>query len=264
MERLSDNVFIHTVSTHGYTVSSAVVVGTERVFVFDTLISPQASEPVRELLAEVAEGRRVTVINSHHHWDHIYGNAAFRGFDLVAHRLCPRLIVAQSQSESEKIPLEPPEGVPLPTLGFGDRLRYTDDTTTVHLIRTPGHTEDSIIMYLDEQNILFGGDTVEWPFPSLAQRDAEVIYLKTLRQLNQLPVKQVVPTHGPVMGKEIIDLNQRYIEDVYDVVRTAKHAGTPRGKLDLPAEEFAPPGVAIDEVYARQHRDNVEWAYDDI
>ena len=134
----------------------------------------------------------------------------------------------------------------------------------VHLLHTPGHSEDSIVLWIDELAILFAGDTVEWPFPSFAQRDACDLYLRTLRQLNQLPVNLIVPGHGPVMGKEIIDHNQRYIEDVYDVVRTAKDSRIPRAELHLPVEEFAPKGVEIDDTYRQVHRENVEWAFDEV
>lgn len=264
MERLSDNVFIHTVITHGYSVNCAVVLGSERVFVFDTLDSPEAMEPVTELLRAEAGERRVMVINSHHHWDHVYGNAAFAHNDIVAHRRCRRLIESQEKTHSETIPLPPPEGVPLPNIAFGDRLTFSDESTTVHLLHAPGHSEDSIVMWIDDLSLLLAGDTVEWPFPGFAQRDASELYLRTLRQLNQLPVNLVVPGHGPVMGKEIIDHNEDYIEDLYDVVRTAKDSRIARAELHLPVEEFAPHGIDIDEVYKRAHRENVEWAYDEI
>jgi len=263
VQQLTDTVWTHSVVTHGYDVCAGVVLGGERVFVFDTLHSPQAIMPVREFVDEIAGSRKIVVVNSHFHWDHVYGNAAFAGCDIVAHRSCRRLILAEAESESENVPLPPPEGVPLPSIGFGDRIRFNDDSTTVHLIHTPGHTADSIILYYDEQDILFGGDTVEWPFPSLALRDGEETYLKTLRQLNQLPVKQVVPTHGPVLGKHVIDANQRYVEELYDAVRTAKQSGIQRAALDLPPEGFLPPDTEVNETYREQHRDNVEWAYDE-
>jgi glyoxylase-like metal-dependent hydrolase (beta-lactamase superfamily II) len=134
----------------------------------------------------------------------------------------------------------------------------------VNLIHTPGHTEDSIILYIPEQQVLLGGDTVEWPFPALAQRDGGEVFLKTLRQLNQLSVRQVVPAHGPVMGKEIIDANQRYIEDLYRAVRAVKRAGVHRADVDLAAETFAADGAEINETYRAMHRENVEWVYDEV
>jgi len=154
--------------------------------------------------------------------------------------------------------------VTLPSIGFGDRLRYEDPAATVHLIHTPGHTEDSIILYVEQSEVLLGGDAVEWPFPSLAMRDGRDVYLKTLRQLTQLPVRRVVPSHGPVMGKEIIDANERYLEELYEAVRGAKRAGVDRGHVDLPAEAFLPAGAVVDETYRGQHRQNIEWLYDEV
>lgn len=264
MERLNANVYVHTIVTHGFGTNCAVIVGADRAFVFDTLDGPEGMQPVVDLLATEAADRRVMVINSHHHWDHVYGNCAFSGHDIIAHRLSRRLIEQQTESESESVPLPPEEGVPLPNVLFGDRLTLSDTAMNVHLLHTPGHSEDSIVLWIDELAILFAGDTVEWPFPSFAQRDACDLYLRTLRQLNQLPVNLIVPGHGPVMGKEIIDHNQRYIEDVYDVVRTAKDSRIPRAELHLPVEEFAPKGVEIDDTYRQVHRENVEWAFDEV
>jgi len=263
MEQLTDNVYLHTVPFEGYTITGAVVVAQRRAFVIDTLISPQAVQPVKELLADVAPDRRVVVIDTHHHYDHVYGNAAFSGSDIVAHRLCPRLIREQSHTSDESVPPEPPEGVPLPTITFGDRLTYVDGDTTLHLIHTPGHSEDSIVVYDDGQRILFAGDTVEWPLPEFCQRDGYAPFVKTLRQLKQLPIDKVVPGHGPVTGKEIIDANQRYVEGIYEAVRAARENAVSRHQLELPAEWFLPGGVTLDATYLAAHKANVEWAYDD-
>ena len=80
-----------------------------------------------EFVASAAGERRVVVVNTHHHWDHVFGNAAFAGVDIVAQRGCPRLIQAELQSGDESLRLPPPEGVPLPNVTFGDRLTYSDD-----------------------------------------------------------------------------------------------------------------------------------------
>ena len=238
MERLSGDIWVHGLTADGFPTISAVVVTASRVFVVDTLTRPQDMQPVLELLDERAEGRRIVVVNTHHHWDHVYGNAAFPAVDIVAHRSCPRLITAQAMSASETIPLQPTEGVPLPTITFGDRLLYGDDDEHVHLLHAPGHTEDSLVVYLEKARVLLGGDTVEWPLPNLTQRGGREAWITTLRRLKQLPVEQVVPTHGPAMGKAIIDANERYVDAVYEAVAAAKAKGAGRGELDLPAARF--------------------------
>ena len=66
------------------------------------------------------------------------------------------------------------------------------------------------------------------------------------------------------MGKQIIDANELYVTGVYEAVAAAKASGAARGELDLPAERFLADGVAVDDVYAAAHRDNLLWAWDEV
>jgi len=263
MEQLAPSVWGHRIVAEGFPTVTAVVLTPGRAFVVDTMTGPRDMEPVVAFLAAEAGDRRLLVVNTHHHWDHVFGNAAFAGRDIVAQRACPRLIQAQLQAGDESLPLPPEEGVPLPTITFGDRLTYTDEGETVHLIHTPGHTEDSLVVFLAEGRVLLGGDTVEWPLPYFGQRDGAEEWVRTLRRLKQLPADVIVPAHGPVMDKSIIDADEQYITGVYEAVRAAKASGAVRGELDLPAEEFLRDGVAIDDVYRKVHADNLLWAWDE-
>lgn len=89
MQRIAENTWVHRIWAEGLIVASVVVFTASRVFVVDTLTQPDDMEPVRQLIAELGGGRRVVVVNTHHHWDHVYGNAAFPGVDIVAQRACP-------------------------------------------------------------------------------------------------------------------------------------------------------------------------------
>ena len=263
MEELARDVWVHRVSAEGFPTISSVAFTPAHAFVIDTLMGPKDMEPVLDLLRERAGERRVVVINTHHHWDHVYGNAAFPGIDIVAQRSCPRLM-QQNTSSNESVPMPPAEGVPLPTITFGDRLTYSDGPETVHLIHTPGHSEDSLVVFLSSARILFGGDTVEWPLPNLAQRDGMEAWVTTLRQLKQLPVDLIVPSHGPAMGKSLIDANERYIGGLRAAVSAAKSEGAGRNDLDLPPEKFLRDDVQLDSVYAQVHRENLVWTWDEV
>jgi glyoxylase-like metal-dependent hydrolase (beta-lactamase superfamily II) len=264
MKQLTDTVFFHEVQVTGFSVACALVLTPRRAIVFDTLTRAEDMRPIAALVNQHRDGRRVLVVNSHHHWDHVYGNAAFADEDIVAHRSCRKLMASRSYAEDESIPLPPTEGVPLPTIAFGDRVTFADDGGTLHLIHTPGHSEDSLVAYYEAARLLLAGDTVEWPLPHLCQRDGFASYVRTLRQLKQLPVTRILPGHGPVMGKEIIDANQRYLEGLYEAVRGAKENGVSRHELALPAEWFLPEGVELNEFYAEAHQANVEWAFDEV
>jgi glyoxylase-like metal-dependent hydrolase (beta-lactamase superfamily II) len=264
MKQAAVAMWTHVIDAEGFPTLSAVVLTSRIALVIDTLTGPAEMTPVLEFLAAHARERRVVVVNTHHHWDHVYGNAAFPGADIVAQRACPRLIQAQLQGGDESLRLPPPEGVPLPNIVFGDRLTYADDDEVAHLIHTPGHSEDSLVVYFTRARVLLGGDTVEWPLPNFGQRDGAEQWVRTLRQLKQLPVDLVVPAHGPAMDKGIIDANERYVTGVYDAVTAAKASGTTRGGLDLPPERFLDEGVAVDDVYQAVHRENLLWAWDEI
>jgi cyclase len=264
MEQIGVGIWTNSVVAAGFPTVSAVVLTAARAFVVDTLLRPQDMRPILELLRTQADGRRVVVVNTHHHWDHVYGNAAFRGVDIVAQRACPHLITSQALSASATIPLPPPEGVPLPSITFGDRLLYSDESENVHLLHAPGHSEDSLVLYLEKARLLLGGDTVEWPLPNFAQRDGLDAGVMTLRRLKQLPVDQVVPSHGPPMGKSLIDANESYLCGVYEAVAAAKAKGVGRGELDLPAARFLGEGVELDETHTRAHRDNLIFAWDEV
>ena len=263
MRQLAPSVWARVTHAEGFPTLSAVVLTPRRAIVVDTLTGPDEMAEVKDFLASEAGDRRVIVVNTHHHWDHVFGNAAFPGVDIVAQTACPRLIQAELQGGDESLRLPPPEGVPLPTVTFGDRLTYHDEGHTVHLIHAPGHSEDSLVVFLAESRLLLGGDTVEWPLPNLCQRDGHEVWVRTLRRLKQLPVDRVVPAHGPAMDKTIIDANERYVDGVYTAVAAAKASGAGRGELDLPAERFLAAGVDLDDVYRAAHAENLLWAWDE-
>lgn len=264
MKQLAPAVWAHSVHAEGFPTLSGVIRTRRRLIVVDTLTGPRDMDPVLDFVAAEAGDRRVLVVNTHHHWDHVFGNAAFAGHDIIAQRACPRLMQAGLQGGDESLRVPPSEGVPMPTVTFGDRLTYSDDGETIHLIHTPGHSEDSLVVFLVEARLLLGGDTVEWPLPNFAQRDGAEEWIRTLRRLKQLPVDVVVPSHGPAMDKRIIDANERYIAGVVEAVAAAKAAGVARGDLDLPAARFLADGVGVDDVYAAAHRENLLWVWDEV
>ena len=264
MRELTHWTWTHASEAEGFPTVCAVVLTEQRAFVIDTLTDPADMQPVLDFLKVRAGTRRVVVVNTHHHWDHVYGNAAFPGVDIVAHRACPRLLQAQLTTADETISIPPAAGVPLPNVTFGDRLTFADVDESVHLIPTPGHSEDSLVAFLPHARVLFAGDTVEWPLPNFSQRDGVEAWVTTLRQLKQLPVDLVVPAHGPPHDKSIIDANERYILGVYEEVAAAKAAGASRAALDLPVSRFLADGVEADVIYRTVHRENLHWAWDEV
>ena len=73
---------------------------------------------------------------------------------------------------------------------------------TLRVLHTPGHTEDSICLFLKEENSVFSGDTI------LGGSSGEFIdyshYIKSLERLKELGAERVYPGHGQVEGAEVV------------------------------------------------------------
>ena len=99
-----------------------------------------------------------TIFNTHHHWDHVSGNAALKeatGAALVMHAAADDIL--QGNSPGISAPggrvLSPP----------ADRRIETDDTLqlgriTFQVMATPGHTPGGLCLFAEGQ--LFTGDTL--------------------------------------------------------------------------------------------------------
>ena len=169
LKGLAPGVWAHVAHVEGFPTASVVVLTSRLALVVDTLSGPAEAAPVADFAASEASDGRV-VVNTHHHWDHVFGNSAFAGADIVPQRACPGLIEAQLRDGDESSRRPPPGGVALPNVVFGDRLTYEDAFGDEHLLHAPGHSEDSLVVFLPESRLLLGGDAVEWPLPDFCQR----------------------------------------------------------------------------------------------
>jgi len=62
------------------------------------------------------------------------------------------------------------------------------------ILHTPGHSEDSLCVYIPEKEILFSGDTVFRISDDQGTYDRS--YLATLERLSALKLKEIYPGHG--------------------------------------------------------------------
>jgi hydroxyacylglutathione hydrolase len=118
-------------------------------FLFDAatgavgVVDPGEAAPIKAALA--AAGRTVThVLNTHHHGDHIDGDAALiEGTDAL---------VAGPEADRHRIP----------ALGIGLKQgdSYSVGETEFTIIETPGHTLGQIAFYSPSAKAVFTGDTL--------------------------------------------------------------------------------------------------------
>lgn len=107
------------------------------------VVDPAVAEPVLEALERL--GWRLThIINTHHHHDHVGGNAR-----LIEATGCT---VVGPRADRDRIP-----GI-VEAVGDGDT--FTLGTSRAHVFDVPGHTRGHIAYWFEEDAALFCGDTL--------------------------------------------------------------------------------------------------------
>ena len=222
MKEIAAGVWLHEATAEGFPTAAVVTLTAGIALVVDTLTGPADMAPVLTLLRQRAGSRRVVVVNTHHHWDHVYGNAAFPEAEIVGHRLCRELLLARPAEEE---PPPPAEGVRLPTLTFDGHLTWHQDDEVIELVHAPGHSPDSIAVFLRRRRMLLAGDALKWPLPSYAAGTHVATWLATIGRLRRLDPAVIVPGHGPVMDAGLLDANERYLRALSAAVAGARQRG---------------------------------------
>ncbi len=123
------------------------------------------------------------------------------------------------------------------------------------MIHLPGHTTDSIGVFLPERRILVAGDAVmELPFLYFGGKSQDAI--RSLRQIRRMRPQMILQGHGPPCSYERLETDIRYLEKIRHAARQAQASGVARKKfVETPLEEFLPPSRirAMSEPWRRPH-----------
>jgi glyoxylase-like metal-dependent hydrolase (beta-lactamase superfamily II) len=157
-----------------------------------------------------------TVVNTHAHFDHCFGNAAFRPAEVWASRGCAAdlaatgdqqraavvaaLLAGAEEAEADLVaaaPIDPPD-------------RLVDDVTVLDVggravtLTVPGrgHTDGDLVVAVDD--VLFAGDLVEEGAPPAMDDAFPLEWPATLTAVLALARGPVVPGHGAVVDRAFV------------------------------------------------------------
>jgi glyoxylase-like metal-dependent hydrolase (beta-lactamase superfamily II) len=156
-----------------------------------------------------------TVVNTHAHYDHCFGNAAFRPAEIWAHRECVTELAATAEQQRAAVvaalladgdpaaelvattPLDPPDRLvdDAAVLDVGGRA-----VSLRHLGR--GHTGADLVVAVDD--VLFAGDLVEEGAPPAMEDAFPLEWPATLTAVLGLVRGPVVPGHGDVVDAAFV------------------------------------------------------------
>ncbi|MGV1007967.1 MAG: MBL fold metallo-hydrolase [Dermatophilaceae bacterium] len=230
-EEVSEGIFAYVQPDGSWWINNTgFLVGSKGVVSVDACSTERRTRAYLGAIAGVTDRPVRTLINTHHHGDHTFGNYLFRGATIIGHEGVrdgirawglPGSAPAWTPVDWGDIELEPP------FLTYADRVTVWVDELRceVAYCGTPAHTTNDSYVWLPERKLLFSGDVLfNGGTPFLVQGSIRGALL-ALERLGALGAETIVPGHGRVCGPEVIAAVTAYVRFVRDLAARGREAG---------------------------------------
>jgi len=229
---VGDGIFVKRYASLDLNIG-ALICG-EGVALIDTRANLVQARELRSDVARLTSKPVAWVINTHHHWDHTFGNAEFAPAPIWGHSRC----VDQLNLHGERMRSQLKEWAPDHAAAF-DEVEIVppdhtfDGATTVsfsgrelhfrHLGR--GHTDNDIIIEVPDAGVVFAGDLIEEGNPPAFGDAFPLEWADAVQQLADRCGGPVVPGHGAVVDRAFVEGQQRDLASVADLAAERHDAG---------------------------------------
>jgi glyoxylase-like metal-dependent hydrolase (beta-lactamase superfamily II) len=208
---VADRVFVRRFAFFDQTIGA--VVGRERVLVIDTRSTLVQARELLDDLRHVSALPHV-VLNTHAHFDHVLGNAAFRPCEIWGEDGCARFMrelgLARRAGMAAEIPgiaadlLASPVDPPDRTFARETTLDLGDRRVDFRFLGR-GHTDHDVVAVVQDAGVLFAGDLVEEGAPPSFGDAFPLEWPATLGHLLDAAGEgRVVPGHGEVVDRDFV------------------------------------------------------------
>jgi cyclase len=232
VQEVSEGVFAYLQPDGTWWINNTgFLVGSRGVISVDSCSTARRTRAYLDAIGGITALPVRTLINTHHHGDHTFGNHLFPGATVVGHEATRTGVLEWGQPRSAPfwtdvdwgdIELEPPF------------LTYTDGVTVwsdelradVRHVGLPAHTTNDSIVWLPERKVLFSGDLLfNGGTPFLVQGSVAGAVRVLEEVIKPLGAETIVPGHGEVAGPALIDDVLGYLRFVQESARAGHEAG---------------------------------------
>ena len=267
-ERVADNVYFFQSDLYAQ-VTAGAVIGPNWAVVIDTLAIPEETLEIRNFIERELTVPIRYIINTHHHADHAWGNCFFPGSTVVAHSLCRDKLATEGMEALRKAAAQSASfrqvRIILPQITFNDdQISLRVGKKTLTLLPLPGPSIDNIGILVEEDRILFAGDSF-MPLPYIVDGDIDETIL-SLKKMSKLGLENIIQGHGDIVLRGEIDNsikdNIAYLSAIRKAVRRASRRKYPMDILeDVDIESCGKSRVLIGGLAVELHRRNLKALY---
>jgi cyclase len=229
---VADRVFAYVQPDGSWWINNTgFVAGQRSVVSIDACSTQRRTRAYLDRIASITAAPVTTLINTHHHGDHTYGNSEFGDVTIIGHERCRAEVISSGILGNVGI-WEPVDWGELtiapPTVTFTDQLRVWSDDMPIEVSYAgqPAHTTNDSLVWLPDQQVLFCGDLLfngGTPFLLMGSVTGAIEVLRDV--LAPIPARAIVPGHGEPCGRDLIDTTLSYLRFVLELARQGIGAG---------------------------------------
>lgn len=240
-------------------VNVTLIVGDTSALLVDTLATAAQARDLADAVA-ARTGTALAVVNTHHHFDHCFGNAAFVDAPVYAHPEAIALITATDPGElwREWAPSHPGlDGLKTTDIRVPDRPVVPEVTLDLGartaVVRHPGrgHTAGDLIVHVPDAALVVAGDLVEESGPPQFDDAYPLEWPDALAAILALRPAVVVPGHGAVCDAAFVHGQHAELAALSWLIRDGHADGVAADEVVRKAPyEFETAAVAVARGYA--------------
>jgi len=224
--------------------ANVTAIGSSRgLVVVDTHGSTAAGRAVVDDVRRLGAGSVAAVVNTHWHWDHAFGNAAFREQDPVvpihAHEDAARMLADKGEYMKERFAeSEDPHRdevaeteLVIPDHTFSSTRSLDLGDRVVELVFPGrGHTDGDVLVRVPDVDVVLGGDLIEESAkPWIGLDSFPLEWHASLDVMLSLvtPQTRVVPGHGVTVDRGFVETQRDELAVIGETVRRLAGEGVP-------------------------------------
>jgi glyoxylase-like metal-dependent hydrolase (beta-lactamase superfamily II) len=231
-QQLGDRVW--KLQSDPFGVNTGLVVGSERALVIDTGAGPVQAAQILGAVRQLTD-LPLSVVNTHSHFDHVFGNAYFAAHgveDFWATGRCAAVVSESGDSQRAQV-----AGME-PAMAAGDGEHTALHPANKHVSGSPvdldlggisvtlfhlghGHTDNDLLV--GAGNVLFTGDLVEEGADPGFEDSFPTEWIRTLGKISALDdlYDVYVPGHGAAVDVDFVDTQLNKMRSAVRVTKTA-------------------------------------------
>jgi glyoxylase-like metal-dependent hydrolase (beta-lactamase superfamily II) len=242
---IGDRVFVRRYRFYDQDI--VAVLGGDAALVVDTRSSPAQARELLDDLRDLGAPRVGVVVNTHGHYDHVFGNSVFRPAVIWGHERCRSMVTLTGRAQLERVAADVPElaaelaevVLDPPDRVFAASATLEVDGREVRLAHPGrGHTDNDIVVSVPDADVLCAGDLLENGAPPWFGDGFPMDWPATAERLLAMTGERtvVVPGHGAHAGTAFVEASLEQFRAIAALARRVRG-----GELDLEAALAAAP-----------------------